>query len=194
VLRILPKQDPESVNDGALVAAARQRDLGAQEALFRKYGLMVNRLCFRLLGSREDLDDLVQETFMRAFGSLKTLDKPEAFRGWLAEIAVRTAHNLIRRRRLMARLGLRTSRPMAVEDLIAPAAPLEAMLALAAIYRIVQRLPSKARIALVLRRVEGRQLDEVAQLMGASLASVKRWLAHADRVLAAERDALEVQG
>ena len=94
----------------------------------------------------------------------------------------------------MSRLGLRTSQPIVIDELIAPAAPLEAMLALGAIYRILETLPAKTRIALVLRRVEGRQLDEVAQLMGASLASVKRWLAQADRALAAERGAWEVQG
>jgi RNA polymerase sigma-70 factor (ECF subfamily) len=170
-----------------LVAAAQRGELRAQEVLVKKYGLMVNGLCFRLLGSREDLDDLVQESFLQAFRSLKTLDKPEAFRGWLSAIVVRTAHNLIRRRRLMSRLGLRATRPVAVEDLIAPGAPLEAMFELGSIYRAVQGLPAKARIALVLRRIEGWQLDEVATLMGASLASVKRWLTDADRVLAAER-------
>jgi RNA polymerase sigma-70 factor (ECF subfamily) len=194
MLRVLPRPDPDGVSDAVLVAAAREQDVHAQEALVRKHGLMLNRLCFRLLGSREDLDDLVQETFLRAFGALKTLDRPEAFRGWLAEIAVRTAHNLIRKRRLMSRLGLRTSQPIVIDELIAPAAPLEAMLALRAIYRILEALPPKTRIALVLRRVEGRQLDEVAQLMDASLASVKRWLAQADRALAAERGAWEVEG
>ncbi|HEX3694134.1 MAG TPA: sigma-70 family RNA polymerase sigma factor [Polyangia bacterium] len=166
---------------------AQQGGVKAQEALVRKYGAMVNRLAFRLLGGSEDLDDLVQESFLQAFRSLKRLDKPEAFRGWLSEIVVRTAHNLIRRRRLMSRIGLRTTRPIDVDGLITPNTPLESMLTLTSIYRTLERLPAKVRIALVLRRVEGRQLEEVAELMGASLASVKRWLAQADKVLEGER-------
>jgi RNA polymerase sigma-70 factor (ECF subfamily) len=187
VLRALPRPASDETTDAVLVAAALRGELRAQEVLFKKHALMVNGLCFRLLGSREELDDLVQESFLQAFRSLKTLDKPEAFRGWLSAIVVRTAHNLIRRRRLMSRLGLRATAPIAVEDLIAPGAPLEAMFELGSIYRALEALPAKVRIALVLRRIEGRQLDEVAELMGASLASVKRWLADADRVLAAER-------
>jgi RNA polymerase sigma-70 factor (ECF subfamily) len=192
VLRIVPRPAPDETPDAVVVAAAQRGELRAQQLLFKRHAPMVNRLCFRLLGGREDLDDLVQDSFLQACRSLKTLENPGAFRGWLSGIVVRTAQNLIRRRRLMSRLGLRTAIPVAIEDLIAPCAPLEAMFELTSIYRAVERLPPKVRIALVLRRIEGHQLEEVAELMGASLASVKRWLTEADRVLAAKRSELEI--
>jgi len=178
---------PDGTDDGALVAAAQRGEIQAKESLFRKYGLMVNGLCFRLLGTDEDLDDLVQECFFQMFRSLNRLDNPQAFRGWLSEVVVRTTHNLIRRRRLMARLGMRTINPVNVEALISPGAPPDVVYTLTSIYKIIQRLPPRVQVALVLRRVEGRPLGEVAQLMGASLASVKRWIGAADKMLAPER-------
>ncbi|HXI55523.1 MAG TPA: RNA polymerase sigma factor [Polyangia bacterium] len=185
---------PDGADDVALVTAAQRGETEAKERLFRKYGLMVNGLCFRLLGSDQDLDDLVQECFLQMFRSLHRLDKPQAFRGWLSEIVVRTTHNLIRRRRLMVRFGLRTTSPVNVEGLISPGAPPDAVYALNAIYKIIASLPPRVRVALVLRRVEGRPLGEVAQLMGASLASVKRWLVAADKALATERRGAEGGG
>ena len=173
-------------DDVALVVAARGGQLQAQETLFRKHAPMVNGLAFRLMGNREDLDDVVQDTFLQAFRSLGRLENPAVFRNWLSEIAVRTACNLMRRRRLLARFGLRTSAPIDVDALISPAAPPDVAYTLRATYGVLQRLPAKVRVALVLRRVEGRQLGEVASLMGASLASVKRWLGAADRALGAE--------
>lgn len=174
-------------DDVALVVAARDGDLQAQEALFRKCAPLVNGLAFRLMGNREDLDDLVQDSFLQAFRSLDRLKNPAAFRSWLSEIVVRMAYNLLRRRRLLARFGLRTSAPVDVDALISPMAPPEVSCALAATYRVLQGLPAKVRVALVLRRIEGRQLGEVAALMGASLASVKRWLRTADRALGTDQ-------
>lgn len=179
---------PDAEDDAALVTAAQRGELQAQEILFRRYGLMVSGLCFRLLGSDEELDDLVQDCFTQMFRSLGQLENPAAFRGWLWAIVVRTTRNLIRRRRLMVRIGLRSSHSIDVERLISPGAPPDVAYALASIYRIVDRLPARMRVALILRRVEGRPLGEVATLMGASLASVKRWLVAADKHLAAERE------
>jgi RNA polymerase sigma-70 factor (ECF subfamily) len=170
-------------DDVALVVAARDGQISAQEALFRKCAPLVNGLAFRLMGNREDLDDLVQDSFLQAFRSLDRLENPAAFRSWLSEIVVRMAYNLMRRRRMLARFGLRTSAPIDVDALVSPTAPSDVAGSLAATYGVMQRLPAKVRVALVLRRIEGRQLTEVATLMGASLASVKRWLRAADRAL-----------
>lgn len=178
---------PDAADDAALVIAAQRGEVQAKETLLRRYGLMVTGLCFRLLGKDDDLDDLAQECFVQMFRSLGRLDNPQAFRGWLWEIVVRTAHKHIRRRRVMVRLGLRPAHPVNVDGLISPGAPPDVVYKLTAVYRIIDRLPARVQIALVLRRVEGRPLGEVAKLMGASVASVKRWVAVADRQLDAER-------
>ncbi len=169
--------------DAALVVAARADERWAKEALFRRYVTMVNGLGYRLVGRDSDLDDLVQDSFTEAWRSLGRLETPQAFGAWLGSIVVRTAHKMLRRRRLTTRLGLRRSEPIDLDSLISPTAPPDARSELSAVYRLVQGLPTDTRMAFVLRRVEGLALDEIAQMLGTSLATVKRRIAEAERLL-----------
>jgi RNA polymerase sigma-70 factor (ECF subfamily) len=172
--------------DAALVVAARAEEPWAKEALFRRYVAMVNGLGYRLLGHDADLEDLVQDSFVEAWRSLPKLEQPQAFGSWLGSIVIRTAHKMIRRRRIATRLGLRRSEPIDVDALIAPTAPPDARSELKAIYRLVESLPTSTRTAFVLRRVEGLPLDDIAKALGTSLATVKRRIADAEQRLAAE--------
>jgi RNA polymerase sigma-70 factor (ECF subfamily) len=146
---------------------------------------MANALALRLMGRDADLDDLVQDSFVAALRGLDRLKEPQAFAGWLAAIVVQTAHKLLRRRRLARRLGLYRPDPIDVDVLIARDAPADAVVELRAIYGVLEELPPKVRVPLVLRRVEGHSLDEVAMLMGCSLATVKRAIAEGERQLEA---------
>jgi RNA polymerase sigma-70 factor (ECF subfamily) len=169
-------------SDAALVVAARAGEDWAIEALFRRHAGRVNALALRLIGRDADVDDLVQESFQEAFKCLGRLDRPEAFAGWLRAIVVNQAGKLVRRRRLLARFGLgRGSLAIDVDSLISPAAPPDVSAELRRIYAAVERLPASLRIPLVLRRVEGLPLAEVAEATGLSLATVKRRVAEAER-------------
>lgn len=171
-------------SDAALVVAARAGEGWAREALFRRYAPLVNGLAFRLMGRDDDVDDLVQDTFVEALRSLGRLKEPQAFASWLSSIVVRTCCKLLRRRQLMRRLGLRrTGDPIDFDALVSPAAPPDALAELSAIYGIVQALPANVRVALILRRVEGHSLEEIAELTGASYATIKRRVAEAERLL-----------
>ncbi len=172
-------------SDAALVVAARAEERWAKEALFRRYVGMVNGLAYRLLGRDSELDDLVQDCFTEAWRSLGRLDAPQAFGAWLASIVARTAHKMLRRRRLLTSLGLRRREPIELDRLISPLAPPDARAELTAIYRVVDALPPGTRRAFVLRRIEGLPLDEIAHSLGTSLATVKRRVAEAERSLAA---------
>ena len=165
------------------MVAARADEPWAKEALFRRYIAMVNGLGYRLLGRDSDLEDLVQDSFMEAWRSLPKLEQPQAFGSWLGSIVIRTAHKTIRRRRLATRLGLRRSEPIDVDALIAPTAPPDVRSELRAIYRLVESLPATTRTALILRRVEGLPLDDIAKSLGTSLATVKRRIADAEKRL-----------
>ena len=169
--------------DAALVVAARANEPWAKEALFRRYANLVNGLGYRLLGRDSELDDLVQDTFTEAWQALPRLQNPQAFASWIASIVVRTAHKMLRRRRLAARLGLRRNEHIHLESLVSPSAPPDARSELMAIYKVVESLPSQTRLAFILRRVEGLPLDEIANLLGTSLATVKRRIAEAERQL-----------
>ena len=172
--------------DAALVVAARADELWAKEALFRRYIALVNGLGYRLLGRDSELEDLVQDSFTEAWRSLPRLENPQAFASWLASIVIRTAHKMLRRRKLARALGLRRSEPIDLDALISPAAPPDARSELEGIYRLVEALPTTTRVAFLLRRVEGLPLEEIAGATGASLATVKRRIASAERSLTEE--------
>lgn len=105
------------------VASARAGQAWATEALFRRYAPMVCGLSLRLLGHEGDADDLAQDCFATAFLQLGLLENPDAFAGWLRGIVVRTAYKRLRTRRLLARLGLRTSKPIDADELVSKTAP-----------------------------------------------------------------------
>lgn len=169
--------------DAALVLAARAREPWAQEALFRRYAVMVNGLAFRLIGRDDELDDLVQDCFAEAWSSLHRLESPGAFGSWLGSIVVRTTHKLLRRRRLLTRLGLRRGAPLDLDQLVSPIAPPDVRAELRSIYRQVESWPAGIRVAFLLRRVEGLPVEQVAEYMALSLATVKRRITQGDRLL-----------
>jgi RNA polymerase sigma-70 factor, ECF subfamily len=130
---------------------------------------------------------LVQDAFVYAFNRLESLQNPQAFAAWIASIVVRTASKRLRRQRLLTRLGLLRNEPIDPDALIAPAAPPEVVSELKAVYALLDRLPAEQRIALVLRRIEGMELAEIATHMKLSLATVKRRLVAAEARLERER-------
>jgi RNA polymerase sigma-70 factor (ECF subfamily) len=170
--------------DAALVLAARAGELWAQEALFQRYARMVLALSQRILAGRDDADDLAQDAFVYAFSRLDTLQNPQAFHAWLRSIVVRTASKRLRRQRLLTRLGLRRSEPVDPDSIVSPDAPTDVAVELRHLYALVDKLPAQERVALVLRRVEGLELLEIAAEMKLSLATVKRRLSAAEERLA----------
>ena len=172
------RMQPEAApSDAELVAAARAEERWAQEMLFRRYVRMVNGLAFRLMGRDVEVDDLVQDSFIQAFAGLDRLKNPQAFGSWLGSIVVRTAHKRLRRRRMLIRLGLARSEPIDPEMIVSKSSPPDVAVELSRIYAVIDRLPAEQRIALVLRRVEGMSIDEIATAMSLSPATVKRRLA-----------------
>src|SRR5690606_17297886 len=99
---------------------------------------------------------------------------------WLASIVVNTVSKRLRRRRLLERLGIRSSEPCDPDQVISPVAPAETATELKVVYRLLERLPTEQRVALVLRRVEGLEIAQIAEHMGISVSTVKRRLTAAE--------------
>lgn len=177
-------------SDAALVVAARAGEDWAKEAIYRRYAGLAFGMAYRLLGRDHEIDDLVQECFAQALANLHRLDDPQALGAWLGSLVVRTTHKMLRRRAVASRLGLRRpADPLDVDSLVSRSAPADVQTELRAIYRIIESLPTRARIALVLRRVEGLSQEEVARAMGVSVSTAKRCLADGEeRLEAALRD------
>lgn len=171
-------------SDAALVVAARAGEAWACEALYRRHAPRLFGLACRLLGRDADIDDLVQESFLVAFAEIDKLASPSSFRAWLSGILVRKTCKLLRRRKLLRRFGLhKAAEPAEIDEFLARNAPADVIVELRAIYAAIEQMPADVRAALLLRRVEGHTLEEVAELTGMSLATVKRKLARGEAVL-----------
>jgi len=170
-----------------LVRDAQTGATAALEALFRRHRPRVTALAFTLMGRNGDVEDLVQDTFAQALQSLDKLKEPAAFGSWLTTIVVGTANKTFRRRHLLMRLGLWSHHPEEMERLAARTASPEIAAELRAVSAVVNGLQSESRIALLLRRVEGMRLEDIASKMKLSLSTVKRRLGAAEQILDATR-------
>ena len=158
--------------DSVLIMEAKAGHGWAREALFRRYAPLVTGWRF-VVRRRPDLDDLVQESFAQALTCLDRLQNIETFPTWLSTIVVRTSHKLLRRRRLMKRFGLWRPPEIDWEQVQSRGVGTEDLLELRAIYRAVHELPAELSVPLVLKHVDDKSPQEIADLVGASIATVK---------------------
>ncbi len=146
----------------------------AQRALLEDHGSYVERVLIRILGRHSELEDLVQEVFIRALSRVDQIDDPSGLRSWLAAFAVFVARETLRKQR--RRRWLSFSAPEELPEHPAPTASPELMNAYHAFYDVLGKLDVDLRIAFALRWVEGMELTEVAALTDVSLATAKRRL------------------
>lgn len=182
----LDEVDEDSSVSGAHVAGSRRpqaespRPLSLDEA-FRQYAPHVAAIGFRILGSRDQMQDLVQDVFLKAHDWISRIDDPRALKSWLTTVTVREARLRLRVRRMRAFLHLEDNHNYAA--VASPgASPAERALA-TEIYRILDGVAVNARVAWTLRYVEGLTLPETAEHCGCSLATVKRRVAEVHRVV-----------
>jgi RNA polymerase sigma-70 factor, ECF subfamily len=176
------------VNAG-LVVAALDGDRCAEDELVRRNAREVARVVTRVLGSRDDVEDIAQDVFLAAFEQLERLEQPSAFRGWLLRIAVNKARMVIRKRKLLRVLGLYQPAPDSTLEAIADhGLSGEARAELAEIDMVLQKLPTEQRITWVLRHVEGHTVRDVSRLTSCSLATTKRRLSAAHQAVLAAVD------
>jgi RNA polymerase sigma-70 factor (ECF subfamily) len=175
-----PTRSGAGPTDAALVIAARAGETWAQEALFRRHGRMALGLAHRLLPSDPEIEDIVQDSFVFAIQRLAALNNPQAFAAWLGSIIVRTVQKRLRHRRMLTRLGLRRPEQIDPDSVISPQAPPEVAHELTRVYGVLEQLPAEERVALVLRRVDGLEIAEIAERMALSVSTIKRRLAAAE--------------
>jgi RNA polymerase sigma-70 factor (ECF subfamily) len=184
LVRDAAKAEPR---DADLVAAYLRKDVWAPAAIWGRYYPLVRRIAFRASGPGRDVDDIVQEVFLRLFRRLPGLRDPAALRAFVLAITVRVIKGDQRVRWLKRWLGLFQDgdTPEDLDDDGRGVVDHEAREALGRFYAILDRLSPKHRTAFVLRYVENLELSDVAIALGVSLATIKRWLPRiAQRVFA----------
>lgn len=166
------------LSDREIVDGVRDRDPRAAAVLYDRYADHVNRLVWRILGGDQEHDDVVQQVFVNALGSIGKLRDPEALEGWLVGITVNTVRREIRGRKARRIFSLVPGTSELPYDPFDP----ESQLVAPRFYAAVARLKTADRIVFTLRFVEGYTLGECAASCRCSLATVKRKLARAKRV------------
>lgn len=147
------------------------------EALYARYAPYVAAIAMRILGRESEVEDLVQDVFATAVRGLKRRRNHAEIKRWLATVTVRRS---IRRLRVLALWSwVNLDEEPNTERIADPNASAEERRLVAHVYRALDRLPIKERVAWVLRHVEGESLEQVAELCGCSLATAKRRIARA---------------
>ena len=156
------------VDERILLAAARDGDLEAFETLVRRHQDAVYRVALRMLSSEADAEDVVQETFIRAWRSLARFRGDSAFGTRLFRIATRRCLDLVAARRPSDELrDHRVEAPGGVHE------DAEQRDRLDAVMRAIAALPPDQRAALVLREFEGLPYEQVAEVLDTTVAAVK---------------------
>ena len=182
----VPKPDPGAPavralapgpSDEALVARALEGDAWAEEALYRRHVRRVTDAAIRVLGRTMEAEDVVQETFLKAFSRLDSLRDAALFERWLIRIAMNKVRGRLRKRKLLRTLGLdRSVDDATLERFASPATPPDVRAELARIDAVLAKLTPQHRMAWTLHEVEGWSLPETASACDCSLATVKRWI------------------
>jgi len=184
---------------GDLVAAARTGDEFAFSALVERYRRELQVHCYRMLGSYEDSEDLVQETFLRAWRKRKSFQGRSTFRAWLYGIATNACLDALKRRpRAVAAPGeapalaevpwLQPYPDRLLESIASsddgPEGEIVAKETIELAYiAAIQLLPPRQRAVLISRDVLGWSAAESASLLGVSVAAVNSALQRARATL-----------
>jgi RNA polymerase sigma-70 factor (ECF subfamily) len=160
--------------DEDLVGALRAGDPEAPAALWARYSPSVGRVLAKALGPSLEIEDLTQEVFLRVFGRLPSLRDPSALRPFVLAVAMNVLKWELRRRWVGRRIRL--SGTGTLPDTESTSTDAEARHALRRCYRILDSLPTKERMAFVLRYMEGMTIDEVAAALRVSISTAKRWV------------------
>ncbi|MGF1478063.1 MAG: sigma-70 family RNA polymerase sigma factor [Cyanophyceae cyanobacterium] len=155
--------------------------------LLRRYQSHVEKVLYHLAPDWNDRSDLAQEVWIRVYRNLKRLHEPGKFQGWLSRIATNLFYDELRKRKRKKPLSLDAPRRVNDGEMdweIADFAPgPEERLTTHEFYEQLQQavadLPESFRTTIVLREIEGMAYEEIAQITGVSLGTVKSRIARA---------------
>ena len=180
-------------NDAALISRCQENDRDAFNEIVYRYMDRVITYVRRMVDSREDAEDLAQETFVRVYAGLTTFQSRSSLRTWVYRIATNLCIDYIRKRRrkdwealrLEAR-GVREA--LAMERACGDTAnePETHVMRLElskALQRAIAELPERLRTVVVLHDVNGLPYEEIAGIIGCPLGTVKSRLFHARAAL-----------
>ena len=188
--------DPEAARELRLVDAAKHGDLTSFNVLVTLHERAVYGLCFRMLREQMAAEDATQDAFLKAWSSIGSF-RGEFFRGWLLRIATNRCYDIIRAKGRRPADSL-DALPFEAEPTwtsqAGDAEHPEQHAARAELSRHLERalaaLPDDQRLVIILSDIEERSYEEIAEITGAAVGTVKSRLSRARAKL---RDSLRAQ-
>jgi RNA polymerase sigma-70 factor (ECF subfamily) len=184
---VAPRPDLAARSDQEIVALARAGEEAAYRELIRRYERPLFSLLFRMVRDRELAEDLAQETFVKALNAIESYRPEFKFSSWIFKIANNAAIDHLRRRELDT-LSLDGSphaeTPEAVEATAlqigdrqeSPLDAVEARELGGQIEHAIAQLRPEYRSCILLRHVEGRAYEEIAEILNLPLGTVKTYI------------------
>jgi len=181
-------------DDKQLVILCRRGDERAARELVERFQRPVFSIIFRMVRDREKAEDLAQETFVRTFNNLDRYDRSYKFSSWLFKIAYNLTVDHLRRKELKTVSihgspdAVTTDQQEATSVTLesteeAPDVRLESIELADRLEESIDKLREEYRTAILLRHVEGRAYEEIAEIMDIPLGTVKTYIFRARRQL-----------
>jgi len=189
----IPDPAPEPPDEMALVKRAKQGDLTAYDELVRRYQERIYATVYHMTANHEDANDLAQDAFIKAFQALKSFKGGSSFYTWVYRIAVNKTINFLKQRKNKAQMSLDDLDFNAEHDpdlvaLISDKTPRrEASLAelQEKLNAAMQKLSEPHRLVVTLHDVQGMSHEEIAEIMGCNIGTVRSRLFYARQQLQA---------
>ena len=178
---VLPLSDRAS--DTVLAERAIAGDRAAQREVFRSLKGTVHATLYRVLGSNEHMEDLLQDVFVEIFRSLPRYRGEAKLSTWAGPIAARVAFHHLRSKR--ARADERALAPVRLHLVGSPEEHAQHREGLQRLYRLLRDMSPEQHIAFALYTLDGRSIEEVAEMTGVTLAAAKNRISRARRKLCA---------
>ena len=167
-------------DDRELVRRAQKDDKAAFEELVRRHQSRVCAVAGGILRNREDVEDIAQQVFMKAYFSLKRFDQRAAFSTWLYKITVNECWDLLRKRKVRplvfeAEFSEEQARQYDGMEEKADGVPdvSERMALRQEVEELMECLEERDRMMLVMKEVQGFSVEEIAELMEINANTVK---------------------
>jgi len=184
--------------DTVLVQRTLKGDTPAYNVLVQRYQRQVYSLAYRMLGNAEDAGDMVQETFLRAYGALSTFRQDASFLTWLYKIASNLCIDRMRARKTLNALSLdaelEEGREPAADRSCSPENVVVRDAVSEIVHKEVMHLPARYRVVVVMRHLQQMSIEEIAEQLNLPSGTVKTHLFRAREMLRERlRPVLEVE-
>ena len=178
------------IEDTKLIHAALRGNQAAYKSLMKKYHDQIYHLIARIIRNKDQVEDLTQETFVKAFSSLKNFNEEYAFSTWLYKIATNSSIDFIRKKKLDT---FSIDKPIQVNDsdytfelpdtTYQPDKTLIQRQRSTLIEEAIHQLPEKYKKVILMRHTEERDYAEIAKMLKLPIGTVKAHIFRARELL-----------